>query len=70
MVAVLFFYYHKITEVMVMKDYIARLIKCGMPRDVAVCIVRQYAKRNDWINLESYVYSVEEETKYREEEPW
>lgn len=53
-----------------MKDYITRLIDCGMPRDIAVCIVRQYAKRNDWVNLEAYVYSVEEETKYKEEEQW
>ena len=53
-----------------MRDYIARLIRCGMPRDIAVCICRSYAKNNDWKGLYDYVYSVEMEVKEREEEEW
>lgn len=51
-----------------MHDAIKRLIRCGMPTDIAVCICRNYAKNKDWYGLEQYVYSVEEEAKYREEE--
>lgn len=53
-----------------MKDYVARLVKCGMPRDIALCICRNYSKKNDWYGLEQYVYSVEMETKERDDEEW
>ena len=50
-----------------MREYIVRLIKCGMPREIALCVCRSFAKRRDWYGLEQYVYSVEQETKEREE---
>ena len=53
-----------------MREYIARLIKTGMPRDIAVCVARSYARDKDMYGLEQYVISVEEETKYREENEW
>ncbi len=70
MVARLFFYYYIIKEAMAMRECIARLIKCGMPRDVALAICRSYARRRDWYGMEQYVYSVEQETKEREDEEW
>ena len=51
-----------------MREYIIRLIDCGMPRDVAVCVCRIFARRNDYCGLEEYVYSVEEETKMEVDE--
>ena len=53
-----------------MREWIARILRCGMPRDVAVCICGQYAKRKDWLGLENYVYSVEEETRERDDDAW
>ena len=53
-----------------MRDYIARLVKCGMPRDIAVCICRSYARKGDWHGLYQYVYSVEEEVKERDDGQW
>ena len=53
-----------------MKDCIARLIKCGMPRDVAVCICKTFMRDNNLYALQQYVESVEEETKYKEWEEW
>ena len=53
-----------------MRDYIARLIRCGMPRDIAVCVCHSYAKKNDWYGLHQYVYSVEQEVAERDEEEW
>ena len=41
-----------------MNRLIARLIDCGMPRDVAVCMMRQYKGRPR--EFELYVESVEE----------
>ena len=49
-----------------MREYVARLIKCGMPRDVALCICRSFARDYDYISLEHYIDSVEEEIKYKE----
>lgn len=53
-----------------MRECIARLIKCGMPRDIAVCICKLYAIKDDWHGMQKYVEAIEEETKYREEEEW
>ena len=53
-----------------MRECIARLIDCGMPREVAVCVCRTYARRNDFIGMKQYVESIEEEIKYREWEEW
>ena len=49
-----------------MREYVARLVKCGMPKDIATCIVRSFADGNDWMHLEEYVYSRECEAEYRE----
>ena len=53
-----------------MKECIARLINCGMPREVAVCVCRTYARGNDFKGMEQYVESVEKETEYREWAEW
>lgn len=53
-----------------MRDCIARLIKCGMPRDVAVCICKTFVRDGNLFELERYVESIEEETKYKEWEEW
>ena len=53
-----------------MRDCIARLIKCGMPREVAVCICKTFARSNDFLGMLRYVDSIEEETKYKEWEEW
>ena len=45
---------------------IARLIDCGMPRDVAVCMMRQYKGRPR--EFELYVESVEESSRGQMEE--
>lgn len=42
-----------------MNRLIARLISCGMPREVAVCMMRQYRGREH--DFELYVESVEAE---------
>ena len=51
-----------------MREYIARLIKSGMDRDVAVCVCSTYAKRKDFDGLKEYVEAVEEENYYNTEE--
>lgn len=53
-----------------MRECIARLIKCGMPRDVAVAVCRSFARDADWHGMEQYVDFVEEETRFREDEEW
>lgn len=53
-----------------MREYIARLIRCGIPREIAVCVCQSYGKRKDWYGLEQYIYSVEQETKEREDDDW
>ena len=49
-----------------MREYVARLVKCGIPIDIATCIVHSFAKGNDWMCLEEYVYSRECESEYKE----
>ena len=53
-----------------MRESIARLSRSGMPREIAVCVCRTFARRGDWQGLEEYVYSVEEETKERDDDEW
>ena len=49
-----------------MNRLIARLIDCGMTRDVAVCMMRQY--RGRLREFELYVESVEESSREQMEE--
>ena len=49
-----------------MNKLIARLIDCGMPRDVALCMFRQYRGRPR--EFELYVESVEESSREQMEE--
>jgi len=65
-----FFCFNKLKEAMDMRDCIARLIKCGMPREIALCVCKTFARANDFIGMERYVESVEEETRYREWQEW
>ena len=46
-----------------MKDYVTRLIDCGMPRLTAVFICRHYLRLGRKRELEKYVESVEAETR-------
>jgi len=50
-----------------MNKLIARLINCGMPRDVALCVYGTYKRSGNLFDFERYVESVEEETRYQEE---
>lgn len=43
-----------------MQKFIARLIDCGMPREVALCVCRHFG--NDLDKLACYVSEVEQET--------
>lgn len=43
-----------------MREYVARLIRAGMPRSVAVSVCRQFARRGEEA-LASYVSAVEDE---------
>ena len=49
-----------------MNRLIARLIDCGMPREIAVCMMRQYRGRPH--DFELYVESVEAECREPVEE--
>lgn len=49
-----------------MNKLIARLIDCGMTRDVALCMMRQYKGRPR--DFELYVESVEESSREQMEE--
>ena len=49
-----------------MNRLIARLIDCGMTRDVALCMARQYKGRPH--DFELYVESVEESSREQMEE--
>ena len=49
-----------------MRELVARLIDCGMTRDVAVCMMRQYRGRQR--DFELYVESVEESSRGQMEE--
>jgi hypothetical protein len=44
-----------------MNKLIARLIDCGMPREVALAVYRSFKRRNQLFDFEHYVESVEEE---------
>ena len=49
-----------------MRELIARLMRCGMTRDVAVCMMRKYKGRLR--EFELYVESVEESNREQMEE--
>ena len=49
-----------------MRELIARLMRCGMTRDVAVCMMRKYKGRPR--EFELYVESVEESNREQMEE--
>lgn len=51
-----------------MNRLIARLIDCGMPREVALSICRSFLRDGDAAGFESYVESVEEECREPVEE--
>lgn len=51
-----------------MNRLIARLIKCGMSREVALSIYRSFKRDNDLFEFERYVEGVEEECREQMEE--
>ena len=53
-----------------MNKLIARLIDCGMTRDVALCIYGQYKRRGDLYGFERYVESVEQASQENQEDWW
>lgn len=46
-----------------MNRLIARLIECGMPREVAVAVYRVYKRDGKLCDFERYVESVEDECR-------
>lgn len=46
-----------------MNKLIARLIKTGMPRDVAVAVCRSFMRNSNLFEFERYVEGVEEECR-------
>ena len=44
-----------------MNKLIARLIDCGMPREVALAVYRSFKRNNNLFEFERYVIGVEEE---------
>lgn len=48
-----------------MRDFVARLIDCGMTRDTALVICRYYRRRGLMSELAQYVCDVERETNGR-----
>ena len=50
-----------------MRKLIARLIDCGMPRDVALAVYRCFKRNNKLCDFESYVEDVERENAIQEE---
>ena len=50
-----------------MNKLIARLIDCGMPREVALAVFRSYKRSGNLFEFERYVQGVEEETKEQED---
>ena len=46
-----------------MNKLIARLIKCGMPRDVALAVCRSFKRNSNMFEFERYVEGVEEECR-------
>lgn len=55
-------------EVKTMDKLIARLVKCGMPRDVALAVYRSFKRANNLWEFERYVEGVEEECREPVEE--
>ena len=53
-----------------MREYMTRLIKCGMPREVAYCVCRIFIREKGYSGLEQYVFEVEEEMREREVDEW
>jgi hypothetical protein len=51
-----------------MDKLIARLIRCGMPRDVALAVYRNFRRANNLWEFERYVEGVEEECREPVEE--
>ena len=50
-----------------MNKLIARLIDCGIPREVALAVYRSYRRSNDLYEFERYVEYVENECRFQEE---
>ena len=50
-----------------MNKLIARLIDCGMPREVALAVYRSFKKNRNLLEFERYVLGVEEECKEQED---
>ena len=50
-----------------MNKLIARLIDCGMPREVALAVYHNFKRHNNLFGFERYVDSVEQETKVQED---
>ena len=50
-----------------MRKLIARLIDCGMSRDVALAVYRCFKRDNKLSDFESYVEDVEKENRTQEE---
>lgn len=46
-----------------MNKLIARLIRCGMPRDVALAVCRSFQRNSNMFEFERYVEGVEEECR-------
>lgn len=51
-----------------MNKLIARLIDCGMPREVALAVYRNYKRTGNMYDFEKYVESVEAEVREPMEE--
>ncbi|MBP5728036.1 MAG: hypothetical protein J6Y48_13275 [Clostridia bacterium] len=51
-----------------MNKLIARLIDCGMPREVALAVYRNYKRTGNMYDFERYVESVEAEVREPMEE--
>ena len=51
-----------------MRELIARLIECGVPRPTAVFLCRYFAKHGGLKRFEQYVEAVEGETRVRLDE--
>ena len=50
-----------------MHKLIARLIDCGMPREIALAVYRSFKRDHDLFGFERYVDGVEEETRVQME---
>ena len=46
-----------------MNKLIARLIDCGMPREIALAVYRNFKRDGNLFEFERYVEGVEEETR-------